>query len=161
MTSSTRWTWVWVNSVSWWWTGRLVCCDSWGHRVRHNWTELNWWKNKFVLIPVIKIIAVVVSTKSCPSVLWPNGLYPARLLCPWDFPVKNTGVGCHFLLQGIFRSRYWMWVSWIGRLIFYHWATKEALQLIIVMKSDWTEIKPQIVWIQKPTVTHWISLCVL
>ncbi|KAB0348099.1 hypothetical protein FD754_012956, partial [Muntiacus muntjak] len=26
---------------------------------------------------------------------------PARLLCPWDFLVKNTGVGCHFLLQGI------------------------------------------------------------
>ena len=23
-----------------------------------------------------------------------------RLLCPWDFPGKNTGVGCHFLLQG-------------------------------------------------------------
>ena len=28
---------------------------------------------------------------------------PARLLCPWDFPGKNTGVGCHFLLQGIFQ----------------------------------------------------------
>ena len=27
---------------------------------------------------------------------------PCRLLCPWDFPSKNTGVGCHFLLQGIF-----------------------------------------------------------
>ena len=25
----------------------------------------------------------------------------ARLLCPWDFPSKNTGVGCHFLLQGL------------------------------------------------------------
>ena len=25
-----------------------------------------------------------------------------QLLCPWDFPGKNTGVGCHFLLQGIF-----------------------------------------------------------
>ena len=25
----------------------------------------------------------------------------SRLLCPWDFPGKNTGVGCHFLLQGI------------------------------------------------------------
>ena len=25
--------------------------------------------------------------------------YPARLLCPWDFPGKNPGVGCHFLLQ--------------------------------------------------------------
>ena len=25
-----------------------------------------------------------------------------RLLCPWDFPGHNTGVGCHSLLQGIF-----------------------------------------------------------
>ena len=25
----------------------------------------------------------------------------ARLLCPWDFPGKNAGVGCHFLLQGL------------------------------------------------------------
>ena len=32
----------------------------------------------------------------------PRGLKPARLLCPWDFPGKNPGVGCHFLLQGIF-----------------------------------------------------------
>ena len=32
----------------------------------------------------------------------PHGLEPAQLLCPWVFPGKNTGVGCHFLLQGIF-----------------------------------------------------------
>ena len=31
--------------------------------------------------------------------LQPHGLYPARLLCPWDSPGKNTGVVCHFLLQ--------------------------------------------------------------
>ena len=29
-------------------------------------------------------------------------LWPARLLCPWDSPDENTGVGCHGLLQGIF-----------------------------------------------------------
>ena len=29
----------------------------------------------------------------------PHGLQPSRLLRPWDFPGKNTGVGCHFLLQ--------------------------------------------------------------
>ena len=29
----------------------------------------------------------------------PRGLQPTRLLCPWDSPGKNTGVGCHFLLQ--------------------------------------------------------------
>ena len=43
--------------------------------------------------------------KLCPTLLRPHGLYPARLLCPWDFPGKNTGVGCHFLLQGIFPTQ--------------------------------------------------------
>ena len=28
-----------------------------------------------------------------------------RLLCPWDFPGKNTGVGCHALVQGIFLTQ--------------------------------------------------------
>ena len=35
---------------------------------------------------------------SCPT-LWPQGLEPARLLCPWDSPGNNTGVGCCALLQ--------------------------------------------------------------
>ena len=35
----------------------------------------------------------------------PRGLQPTRLLCPWDSPGKNTGVGCHFLLQGIFPTQ--------------------------------------------------------
>ena len=34
-----------------------------------------------------------------------RGLEPTRLLCPWDSPAKNTGVGCHFLLQGIFPTQ--------------------------------------------------------
>ena len=34
--------------------------------------------------------------------LWPQGLKPNRPLRPWDFPGKNTGMGYHFLLQGIF-----------------------------------------------------------
>ena len=37
--------------------------------------------------------------------LWPHGLQPARLLCPCDFPNKNTEAGCHFLLQGIFLTQ--------------------------------------------------------
>ena len=36
-----------------------------------------------------------------PSSLQLSGLEPARLLCPWDFPDKNTGVGGHSVLQGI------------------------------------------------------------
>ena len=30
-----------------------------------------------------------------------------RLFCPWDFPGRNTGVGCYFLLQGIFPTQGW------------------------------------------------------
>ena len=37
--------------------------------------------------------------------LWFHGLQPARLLCPWNCPGKNTGVGCHALLQGIFPTQ--------------------------------------------------------
>ena len=37
--------------------------------------------------------------------LWPYGLQSTRLLCPWDFPGKKTGVGCHALLQGIFLTQ--------------------------------------------------------
>ena len=37
--------------------------------------------------------------------LQPYGLWPTRLLCPWDSPGENTGVGCHFLLQGIFLTQ--------------------------------------------------------
>ena len=33
------------------------------------------------------------------TLLRSHGLEPARLLCPWDFPGKNTGVNCHYLLQ--------------------------------------------------------------
>ena len=50
-------------------------------------------------------------TKSCLTRLQPHG--PARPLCPWYFPSKNTRLGCHILLQGIH-------VFCIGRWILYH-----------------------------------------
>ena len=37
----------------------------------------------------------------------PHGLEPTRLLCPWDSPGKNAGVGCYALLQGIFPTQGW------------------------------------------------------
>ena len=43
--------------------------------------------------------------KLCSTLLGSRGLQPARLHCPWDFLGKNTGVGCHFLLQGIFSTQ--------------------------------------------------------
>ena len=53
-------------------------------------------------------VCVCERTLSCLVISdswWPHGLEPARLLCPWDCPSKNTGVACHFLLQGIFQTQ--------------------------------------------------------
>ena len=44
---------------------------------------------------------------SCWTLLRPHELQPTRLLCPWDSPGKNTGKGCHFLLQGIILTQGW------------------------------------------------------
>ena len=58
MASLTRWTWVWVNSGSWWWTGRPGVLQFMGlQRVRHDWaTELNWTDDSLIwnlLVPFI------------------------------------------------------------------------------------------------------------
>ena len=42
--------------------------------------------------------------KSHPTLVTP-WTDPTKLLCSWDFPSKNIGVGCHFLLQGIFLTQ--------------------------------------------------------
>ena len=53
--------------------------------------------------PQTNFCPLFVCAKSCPTLsdCSLSGSYP------WDFPGKNTGVGCHFLLQGIFPIREW------------------------------------------------------
>ena len=59
-------------------------------KIRHNWvTKLNWAE---------AAAAAAKLLQSCTTVR-PHRRQPTRLLCPWDSPGKNTGVGCHFLLQ--------------------------------------------------------------
>ena len=43
--------------------------------------------------------AAAKSLQSVSDSVQPHRQQPTRLLCPWDSPDKNTGVGCHFLLQ--------------------------------------------------------------
>src|SRR5574337_1216843 len=47
---------------------------------------------------VAAVAAAAVASVVSDSVR-PHRQQPTRLLCPWDSPDKNTGVGCHFLLQ--------------------------------------------------------------
>ena len=47
------------------------------------------------------LLCLVAQSKA----LQPHELLPTRFLCPWNSPDKNTRVGCHALLQGIFPTQ--------------------------------------------------------
>ena len=55
--------------------------------------------------PVLAIMKVKWNHSVVSNSLKPHGPQPTRLLHPWDLPGKNTGVGCHFLLQEIFPTQ--------------------------------------------------------
>ena len=67
------------------------------------------WQNSYSIKVFLQelqhlMMSKVLVTQSCPT-LQPHGLEPTRLLCAWDSPGKNTGMGCHSLLQGIFLTQ--------------------------------------------------------
>ena len=67
--------------------------------------NLSFCSNNNCVLPDLRIPTDPCCVLSCLVVsdaLRSQGLPPARFLCPWDSPGKNAGVGCHFLLQGIF-----------------------------------------------------------
>ena len=75
---------------------------------------------------------------------WHFGLQPTRLLCPWYFSGKNTGVGCHFLLQGIFLIQVLnlhLLCPLHCRGILYHFADRKPLSLFImrIRRNIWAD----------------------
>ena len=52
-----------------------------------------------------KVCYAVRRAQSCPTLCDHVELQPTRHLCQWNFPNKNSGVSCHFLLQEIFLTR--------------------------------------------------------
>ena len=84
-------------------------------------------ENPFLLqcLPTALYCPSVIVMRACSVVsasLRPHGLQPVRLFCPWGFPGKNTGVGCHFIVQGIFQGiePTISCISCIGWQILYH-----------------------------------------
>ena len=113
MASLTWWTWVSVNSRSWWWTGRPGMLRFMGsQRVGHDWaTELNWrsmalltswfWTSclqncEEIHFCCFKPPVLCLITQLSDS-LRPHGLQPARLLCPWGYSRQEnwSGLPCH------------------------------------------------------------------
>ena len=75
---------------------------------KYSWfTELCYFQGSSTVIQLNMKESESEVAQSCPT-LQPHGLpgyQPTRLLHPWNFPCKSTGVGCHFLLQGIFPTQ--------------------------------------------------------
>ena len=68
-------------------------------------------------------------TQFCLTLLWPRGLWPAKLLCPWDFPGKNTKRVTISFSRGSSQPKdqtHLSSVSCIGRQILFHYAIWEA-----------------------------------
>ena len=62
-------------------------------KLQSNSLPLSHWGSPFCIS-----VCVCVSCSVIPDSLQPHGLQPTTFLCPWDFPGKDTGVVCHFLL---------------------------------------------------------------
>ena len=98
-----------------------------------------WVQNGLWLTLAITLRAHVHATEVASvmsSSLWPHGLWPARLLCPWNSPGKYTGVGCCFFLHGIFptqRLNPHLLRLLHCRQILYHWATGEVPAITLPM----------------------------
>ena len=75
---------------------------------RQRWDGERWLprrdSSKYLYLPWPAAAAAAKSLQSCPTLCnpqsrWQSRQQPTRLPHPWDSPGKNTGVGCHFLLQ--------------------------------------------------------------
>ena len=100
--------------------------------------------------PSLMCVCVCVWCVSCSVVsdsLWHCGLKPARLLCPWNSPGKNSGVGCHSLLQGTFPTQGSNLVSYIAGRFFTVWATRDGfLNIVGFSKNCNLSLKSTVWW---------------
>ena len=78
-------------------------------------------------------VRVCVSCSVMSDSLQSHELYPARLLCPWDFTGKNTRIIVMPFSRGSSPPRDQTWVSCIAGRLFTVWATREACVLALVL----------------------------
>ena len=115
------------------------------------------------------IVIMCACVLSCVY-LQSHGMQPTKLLYPWDDPGKNTGVGCHFLLQEIFPTQgsnlcLWQLLHWQAvstteppgkpPYCFYRpdqlKYSNERTQIIFICKSDCVNYKNKITMRGKKT----------
>ena len=76
------------------------------------------------------VLIVSVSRSVMPDSLQPHGLHPTRLLHPWDFPDKSTGVGCHCLLHDKPRQHLKIWKHFDNFLLHFTFSLNSLILLL-------------------------------
>ena len=119
--SLTRWTWVWVNSGSWWWTGRPGVLRFMGsQRVGHDWaTELNWTDidtyNNVHACSIAQLCLTLCNPMDCsPPGSSVHGIFQARILEPTsgnDFSTQGLNPPLLYLLHWLADS---LLLSYLG-----------------------------------------------
>ena len=79
-----------------------------------------------LFVAVVMLLLLLFSHSVVSDSLKSHGLQPTRLLCPWNFPGKHTGVVAITSSRGSFQPRNLTCISCIGRWVLYCWATREA-----------------------------------
>jgi len=100
--------------------------------------------NQLPIVFPLQYAACSVVSNSCKP------LQPPRLLCPWDSPGKNSGVGCHFLLQGIFLTQRWKW----HHLCLLHWQADFLPLCHLTPTHHWK-------YLGNSLAVQWLGLCSL
>ena len=78
---------------------------------------------------------VKVKSLSHIQLLATHGLHPTRLLCPWDFPGKSTGVGCHCLLRQVFIMATNTVHDTSHSCLYFCWLLSERYMLLLVYSA--------------------------
>ena len=96
MASLTRWTWVWLDSGSWWWTGRLGVLRFMGFQSR---TRLSDWTELSSFHPIMLWTHIVhIQFRSFSLAVSSLGIF-LPLPCPPTFTCSETLLKCHFLRE--------------------------------------------------------------
>ena len=97
----------------------------------------------------IRFFCCCLVTSAVSDSLQPHRLYPIKLLCLWDFPGKNTGMGRHFLLQEIFPTQELDLCLLHCRWILHYWATRshffclksKIMLLLLLLLSHFSHVR--------------------
>ena len=142
MRSPTQWTWVWVNSGSWWWTGRAGMMQSMGsQRVGHDWvTELNWTNSSWGSLSSHSLQHLFLVAYLMITIVRAMNWYLIKVLICISLMISEVECPFIYLLVVYLKKKKSLFISaahfWSGYLLSWFWVVSSFCILDINPLSD-------------------------